>query len=262
MDIYYYNFLSCLHKVISLIFILLLIIKIIIQVNSSSLMNLFSAPVIASVIAFTGTVIVAGISIYNNIKISKENRRLIERTDLIEKRKVVEKKLNEFYIPLRHYLTQSKTLFKIFTKDKPQEFRTLTFLLNPQCEYGKENMIVVLNQNDKALLKTIIDIGSKVETLIHEKIYLIGNDQEFINNYVPSDGYKHIPYDKDLTLINLLISHLVTIRMAFNSEITGQVEKFEGFVFPNEINPKINSKIEELEKILISYELKIVNLIS
>ncbi|MDI5950278.1 hypothetical protein [Flavobacterium yafengii] len=225
-------------------------------------MDLFSAPVIASIITFTGTVIVAKISIQNNRKTSKENKKLIERTDLIEKRKVLEKKLNEFYIPLRYYLAQSKTLFKIFMKDKPNDFRTLTFLLDQECEYGEEKMRVILNQNDKALLKTIIDIGSKIETLIHEKSYLIGSDREFVDNYQPSEGYKHIPYDKDLTLINLLISHLVTIRMAFNCEIKGQVDKFEGFVFPNEINSKINSKIEELENTLISYESKILNLIS
>lgn len=221
---------------------------------------LFTAPIIASFITFAGTIIVAGISIYNNIKINKENKKLIERNDLIEKSKVIEKKLNEFYIPLRHYLSQSKSLFRIFNKNKPAEFRTLTFLLDPQNEYGDEKIKVVLNENDKVLLRNIIDIGSKIETLINEKIYLIGSDQEFVSKYEPSDGYKNIQYDSELSLIDLLISHLLTIRLAFKNEIAGEVEKFKGFVFPNEINPKINIKITELEEKLSNYELKIKTL--
>lgn len=223
---------------------------------------LFTAPVIASFITFMGTIIVAGISIHNNRKTTKENKRLVERTDLIEKSKVVEKRLNEFYIPLRHYLSQSKSLFRIFNKDKPADFRTLTFLLNPQDEYGEEKTKVVLNQNDIALLNNIIDIGGRIETLIHEKIYLIGSDREFVSNYVPTEGYKHIKYDRELSLIDLLISHLLAIRLAFKNEIAGEVDKFEGFVFPNEINSKINNKITELEEILRDYELNIQNLTS
>lgn len=224
-------------------------------------MSSFSTPVIASMIAFLGTITVACISIYNNRKTTKENRKFVERTDLVEKRKEIEKKLNEFYIPLRNYLEQSKTLFKIFMKDKPKDFRTLTYLLNPQQKYGDQKVTVHLNQNDKALLNIIIEIGERIESLIHEKGYLIGDDVEFVGNYQPGEGYKHIKYDNDLNLINLLISHIITIRMAFKEEIKGQVDKFEGFVFPNEINSKINTKIKCLETSILSYENQIQYLI-
>ncbi len=223
--------------------------------------NSFIAPVIASMIAFVGTIIVAGISIYNNRKTTKENKKFVERNDLVEKRKEIEKKLNEFYIPLRNYLEQSKTLFKIFTKDKPKDFRTLTYLLNPQQKYEDKRITVQLNQNDKALLGIIIEIGERIENLIHEKGYLIGDDVEFVGNYQPSEGYKHIKYDNDLNLINLLISHIITIRLAFKEEIKGQVDKFEGFVFPNEINSKINTKIKNMEAIILTYETQIQSLI-
>lgn len=257
-----FGFLHDLYEVISKSELLLVLtIKIIIQIYSSSIMDLSSAPVIASMIAFTGTITVAFISIFNNRKTTNENRRLIVRTDLIEKRKFIELKLNEFYIPLRHNLEQSKTLFKIFMKDKPDNFRTLTYLLNPEQEYGVEKTKVLLNQNDKALLEMIIEIGNRIETLIHEKSYLIGDDTEFVNNYKPSEGYRHVKYDEGLTLISLLISHLVTIRLAFNGKISGQVTKFESYVFPNEINSKVNIKINELEGRVISYESQILQLI-
>lgn len=223
--------------------------------------NSFIAPVIASMIAFVGTIIVASISIYNNRKTTKENKKFVERNDLVEKRKEIEKKLNEFYIPLRNYLEQSKTLFKIFTKDKPKDFRTLTYLLNPQQKYGDQEITVQLNKNDKALLSIIIEIGERIENLIHEKGYLIGDDVEFVESYRPSKNYSHIKYDNDLNLINLLISHIITIRLAFKEEIKGQVDKFEGFVFPNEINSKINTKIKNMEATILTYETQIQSLI-
>ncbi len=256
------NFFSDLYNAISTVeLVMFLTLSVILKIYNSSFMDVFSAPVIASVITFIGTIIVAIISIRNNQKTSRDNRRLVERTDLIEKRNSLEKKLNEFYIPLRHYLEQSKTMFKIFLKGKPEGFRTLTYLLNPQQEYGEKKEKVVLDNNDKALLKTIIGVGSKIEDLINEKGYLIGDDTEFVDKYMPGEGYKHIQYDSDLTLISLLVSHLITIRMASNNEISGQVEKFEGFVFPNEINPRVNTKIQELERKIESYESQILNLI-
>jgi hypothetical protein len=224
-------------------------------------MEVFSAPVIASIITFFGTIFVAGISIRNNKKTSRDNRRLIERSHLIEKRNSLEKKLTEFYIPLRHHLEQSKTMFKMFLKDKPEGFRTLTYLLNPQQEYGEQKEKVLLDKNDNALLQKIIDVGVKIEDLINEKGFLIGSDTEFVDKYMPGEGYQHIFYENDLTLISLLVSHLLTIRMAFNGDITGQVQKFESFVFPNEINSRVNKKIQEFEQNVSTYELQILDLI-
>ncbi|MDM1392197.1 hypothetical protein HX047_01640 [Myroides marinus] len=222
-------------------------------------LNLFITSFIAPTIAFIGTMVVAGISIYHNRKTTKENRKFIERNDLVERKKEIEKKINEFYIPLRSHLEQSKTLFKIFMKDKPNDFRTLTYLLNPAQEYGESKIVVELNENDKSLLEIIINIGEKIENLINEKGWLIGHDIEFVEHYQPSEGYKHINYDKDLNLINLLISHIIAIRLAFKGQIKGQINKFEGFVFPNEINSKITKKIEALKQEIKVLELQIEN---
>ncbi|GEM_PF-4198606 len=224
-------------------------------------MDFFTGPVIASIITFTGTIIVACISINNNRKTTKDNKKLIERTDLIEKRKIVERKLDEFYLPLRHHLEQSKTLFKIFMKDKPKGFRTLTHLLHPKEEYGDEKLTVELSPNDNSLLSMIIEIGKRIENLLLEKSYLIGDDSEFTKVYEPSEDYAHIHYDKGLTLTSLLISHIVTIRLAFEGKLSGQVSKFEGYVFPNEINPTVDKKIAELEDRIREYDSNVLRLI-
>ena len=241
--------------------IIFLVLNIIVKIYYYSIMEVFSAPVIASIITFLGTLLVAGISIRNNKKTSRENRRLVERSHLIEKRNSIEKKLSEFYIPLRHYLEQSKTMFKIFLKDKPEGFRTLTYLLNPQQVYGNQKEKVILDKNDSALLQKIIDVGLKIEDLINNKGFLIGSDTEFVDRYIPGEGYQHIVYENELTLISLLVSHILTIRMAFNGDISGQVQKFESFVFPNEINSRVNKKIQELEQNVSDYELQILDLI-
>lgn len=241
MEMYYYQF----------------AIKIFIHQYGHTIMSAFTAPVIASLIAFAGTIVVAIISIYNNKRTSRDNKRLVERTDLIEKSKIIDQKLNEFYLPLRHYLEHSKTLFKIFLKGKPEGFRTLTYLLDPQQRFGDEKKRIKLNSNDKALLRKIFEIGSSIEKLIHEKSYLIGSDEEFTKKYVPSEAYSHIKHDKELTLISLLLSHIIAIRMAFQGEISGETDKFEGYVFPNEITSKVESKIRELETQLRNFESKI-----
>ncbi|WP_132011901.1 MULTISPECIES: hypothetical protein [unclassified Flavobacterium] len=219
-----------------------------------------SAEVNAALIAFIGTFIVAIISIHQNWLTGKDNKKNLQRIAIIEKRQVIENKLNQFYIPLRHHLEHSKTLFKIFVKDKPQNFRTLTYLLDKNQIYGSNNVQVVLNKNDKSLIKTIIKVGTKIENLIHEKSYLIGDDIEFVQNYTPRTEYAHITYERDMTLLSLLISHLITIRMAFNEDLSGQINKFEGFVFPNEVNVRVNEKINELERKINSYDLEILKL--
>ncbi|MDQ6532112.1 hypothetical protein [Flavobacterium sp. LHD-85] len=220
----------------------------------------YSAEVDAAFIAFVGTFIIALISIHQNWLSNKNNKKNIERISIIDKRQAIENKLNEFYIPLRHHLEHSKTLFKIFAKDKPVNFRTLTYLLDKNQLYGHNNVRVVLNKNDKSLLKTIIKIGRKIEKLIHEKSYLIGDDTEFVQEYIPRAQYSHITYENDMTLLSLLISHLVTIRMAFKEDLSGQINKFNGFVFPNEVNIRVNEKITELENKVNSYNLEILKL--
>tara|TARA_R110001606_G_scaffold398569_1_gene577939 strand:+ start:2565 stop:3281 length:717 start_codon:yes stop_codon:yes gene_type:complete len=199
-----------------------------------------------------GNIITIWANIIQNKKTLKDNNNKIKRADFENEKDSYIKKLNEFYIPLRHYLENSKTLFKIFKKDKPKDFRTLTYLLKPNQKYdGKK---VKLNKNDKALLNRIFNIGSEIENLILKNSYLAGNDLEFISDYKPRDKYAQISYEKNMTLLSLLISHLIVIRMAYEQDLSGQMKKFEGFVFPNEINVRVEEKIKELNRLILDCE--------
>jgi len=137
------------------------------------------AKIIASFVAFTGTMIVAGFTLWNNNKIREDSKKGQKRIGLVNKKLKHQQKLSEFYIPLRHYLENSKTLFKIFMKDKPEKFRTLTYLLDRTKEYGDKPIQVILNNNDNSILSKIFEIGEEIEKLIYNKSYLIGDDEEF-----------------------------------------------------------------------------------
>lgn len=216
--------------------------------------------VVAALIAFIGTLIVALLTLYNNYKIRGDSKKAIKREEINKEISKYEAKLNEFYVPLRQYLENSKTLFKIFVKNKPANFRTLTYLLNQSQTYGTNNTQITLNKNDKSILEQILQIGEKIEALIYEKSYLIGDDKDFVQDYLPREGYSHIPYEQDMSLLSLLVSHIVVIRMAYNNNLLGEVDKFEGFVFPNEINVRVTEQIEKLEKLIENRKLDIAKL--
>lgn len=203
--------------------------------------------IIASFVAFLGTLTVAGFTLWNNHRIREESKKEQTRKRLEEARDIHQIKLSEFYIPLRHYLENSKTLFKIFKKGKPEKFRTLTYLLNPTQKYEGQ-IQVSLDKNDRSILSKIFEIGEKIESLIYTKSYLAGDDEEFVKSYEPREKYKDLPYEKDMTILSLLISHIVVIRLAYDQKLIGNPENFESFVFPNEINVRVDEKIEDLNK--------------
>lgn len=226
----------------------------------SSILLFFSAEVNASIITFIATLIVAAFSIQQNYLTRRDNKNNIKRIELIEKKQIIENKLNEFYIPLRHHLEHSNTLYKILKKDKPNDFKTLIYLLERNSKKSDDVAKFKLNKNDISLIKAILKIGKNIEKLIHEKSYLIGDDNEFVKEYVPRIEFANETYEKNMTLLSLLSSHIVTIRMAFNDDLSGQINKFKGFVFPNEVNIRVNEKIDELENKLNSYESDILKL--
>jgi len=201
--------------------------------------------IISAWVAFLGTLIVSGITIWQNIQIRRDKRQEEKRKRILERKISLERKLNEFYLPLRHHLENSKTLFKIFIKDKPNGFRTLTYLLDKKQLY--DGKTVTLNSSDKAIFEKILEIGEKIENLTYAKSYLAGTDPEFVSNYKPRDKYAQIPYIKDMTILSLLVSHVVVIRLAYNGKLKGgNPETYKTFVFPNEVNIRVQEKIQEL----------------
>lgn len=196
---------------------------------------------------FFATTIIAGLTLYNSFQIRKASQEGEKRKRILEQKLQFEKKLNELYIPFAHYLENSKTLYKIFRKNKPSNFRALNYFLNPKMTYEKGGL--TLSKSDHAIFKKILEIGVKMESLIYEKGYLAGNDEEFVEAYVPREKYSKLPYIKDMSILSLLVSHIVVLRLAYNEELLGaDPEIYLSFVFPNEINVRVKEKIEELGK--------------
>ena len=192
-------------------------------------------------------------------KALNNSKRLMQRDVMKEKKDYNKKKLDEFYYPLTRYLQDSKDLFKIFIQDKPKNFRTLTHLLDPLQSY--ENGIkVTLTTNDKALLKSIFDKGTQIQNLIANKSSII-DDNEFIDEYLPARDYSHITYPIGLNLLGLLTAHLRIIKIAFEGDLTGEVDKYKIYVFPNEINIRVNAKIVKLEQLVKACDLEMARMV-
>ena len=51
-------------------------------------------------------------------------------------------------------------------------------------------------------------------------------------------------------------AHFRIIRMAYNKKLIGETERFKDYVYPRELNTKINEKINKLEKQLKELDLQ------
>lgn len=170
-------------------------------------------------------------SFYMNKRLIKENEKLKKSElqkdfDLKEKeykqriqyfdRNEVYKRLNDFYAPLQLLRRTSAELHKIFKNNK--EFKTL-----PELVSGKE-----FNENDGAILNEILAIGDQCKDIIIKNAGLIDN--------------------KELRDIHLprLLTHYILIKNAHDKKIINQVERFEGYEFPNEIDQILDDKVNKL----------------
>lgn len=151
------------------------------------------------------------------------NNKLLDSKNTEEKRKYIHKQLNEFYGPLQQLRNKSKHLYKIMIQCKPEGFRTLIALLEKNYSFS---------ENDKKLIEEIISIGKETEHLIVTKSGLVDND----------DFRK---------LLGKATAHFIVIRKAYEGAITGDVDKFKDYVFPRELDEKIEKNVEILQQKLM-----------
>ncbi len=185
-------------------------------------------------------------SIYHSYEIKKNKKD--------ERRKEIYNHLNQFYGPLLSYLNVVKALYKLFKSNKPQNFRTLTYLLDPKQNYqtDKGMVKVTLSDVDKNLLEEIIETEKKIEDLILTKCGLVDNER-LLFDYFPDQNITDIEL-KDISIFTLVLSHFRLLRMAYNNEISGDVERFKNFVYPRQFDLEIKQKID-----LLRNELKQLN---
>lgn len=212
-----------------------------------------SNEIIVSVISAMVLLVGIGVDIYlakrNTKELLKNSARQNQFNLLSDDIIILKKKLNEFYYPLRNYLEKSKSIYDVFKKNKPENFRTLTYLLNKEQLYGENNY--ELTVNDKAFLKQIFEVGVEIEKILAEKSSLI-DDVELIEPYSPSEEYigddAEFPYPENKSLLSIAQVHLSFIRLAFDGEIEGNISNLSPYVFPRELNSIIDKKIIELER--------------
>ncbi|MEM6734567.1 MAG: hypothetical protein AAF620_00735 [Bacteroidota bacterium] len=140
-------------------------------------------------------------------------------------RNEIYKKLNNFYGPYIQLRKKSFILYQKFQKkyrEKDPNFSTLKYLLK-----GKD-----FEDNEKALLKEIIDLGRESEKLIHENAGLI-DDDDLRNDLIPKAS-----------------THYLLLRLAYEGSLSGDTENFIDSSFPIEIDAKLEQRKTDLENYL------------
>lgn len=198
-------------------------------------------PLLIAALAFAGHVI-------KGIMEFRQKKEEIKEGRIIDKRKEIGRKLNEFYGPFLQNAKKSTTLYRALTKNK-NDFRLLDYLLDP-------SLFSPLSGNDKILVQEIIDIGTKQRKLIEEKGGLIDDRVlcSFNSNLKVNDQF---PFERrdlhNIGLIPRVNAHYRILELAHNGKISGEITKFEDYRFPRELPQEIERRFNELQ-----HEMKIL----
>lgn len=159
-----------------------------------------------------GTLIVAILSYIYNQKTLRHLRHEDEK-------KEIQRQLNEFYGPYQQRLETSRQLYEKLEIGKPDNFRTLTFFLEGNKFTG----------NDQYLYEEIGKLTTELEELRMEHGGLV--DEPDLQQLLAKAG-----------------AHYRIISLAHDGKLQGDVERFEDYVYPRELNDRLKIKIQELQK--------------
>jgi hypothetical protein len=155
-------------------------------------------------------------AIFTTVLVIRSQNRTIRRNE-------VYKRLNEFYGPLEQYRKRSEELYRRFSsrhKEQNPDFRTLPVLLDTNLD--------TFTENEKVLLKEIIECGRHIERLIFDKAGLIDHP-ELSTIWLPK-----------------LTHHILIFRLAYIGELKGDDENIAKDVFPRGIDAIISKRKQEL----------------
>lgn len=177
------------------------------------------------------------------------SRRTHREGQIKDHKAAIDAALTEFYYPLLGYLNVSQALFKIFFAGKPKDFRTLTYLIEPDQTYSTPagQVRVELSPVDRQVLREILRVGRKIEDLIVTKCGYI-DDRSLLFEYIPDPKFTDIDPEvvRGQGLLAVAVTHLRLIRLAFRGAIQGQAARYKDFIYPRELNKRIYDKIESL----------------
>lgn len=121
--------------------------------------------------------------------------------------------------PLRQLRGISSELYGRFTANRSGDFRTLIVLLKGEKFEG----------NDKILIEQILEVSEKIDDLILKNSGLV--DDPELNR-----------------LLYRASTHFRILRLAYHGNLVGDVERFEDYVFPRELDKKIEEQIKRLKR--------------
>jgi hypothetical protein len=197
-------------------------------------------PIIVAIISASVAIVTLIVtSIYRYQEINERKRT--ERISFLNER------LNNFYGPLLSNLNVVKALYHIFRSDKPEGFRTLNYLLDPDQNYAtsKGKVKVILSKTDITLLEEIIEVERKIEELIITQSGMV-NDDNLMFEYIPNPKKTDIK-NPGTSLMALEIAHFRLLRMAYDGNFRGETNRFKDFVYPREFDEEIKKQINLLQ---------------
>ncbi|NRQ17681.1 hypothetical protein [Ensifer sesbaniae] len=134
--------------------------------------------------------------------------------------KEIQERLNSFYGPFKIRSVENKLIANEFRqKQGGSDFRTLIALLDPQWKTSLSNA-------DQNLLKKMIDNGVTLRGLIQEK-----------------SGHVYGPL---MPRLAEAATHFTMLEMAYNDQLDNTPPRFSTYVYPRELDEKIDEEIEYL----------------
>jgi len=134
--------------------------------------------------------------------------------------KEIQERLNSFYGPFKIRSVENKLIANEFRqKQGGSEFRTLLALLDPQWKKSLSNA-------DQSLLKKMIENGAILRGFIQEK-----------------SGHVYGPLIPKLAEA---ATHFTMLEMAYNDQLDNTPDRFSAYVYPRELDERIDDEIRYL----------------
>ena len=206
-----------------------------------------SAAVISASVVVVSSIVTLAMQAYNNRKTNEYNLRILAEKKTEEQRKDIYKRLNEFYGPFQQYLNKSLELYRIFSANKPDGFRSLTYFLDREQQYAGYGK-VTLTKNEEAIFAEIISIGEKLEEIIVTKAGLVDDPilrQDFTEE---ASGQESTGISGSNGMLAFLGTHLLVMRLAYKGELQGDTQTYSKYVFPRGLPNVVENNITRLNK--------------
>jgi hypothetical protein len=193
--------------------------------------------------------IIAAISlafnVWNNIRELNYKKKVLQEDRIVDKRKEIGKKLNEFYGPFLQNAKKSTTVYRALTKNR-KDFRLLDYLLDNSKDKGEK-----IDPNDNILINEIVEIGKQQQDLIKEKAGLI-DDPVLSNYYIDVKAKTDLEIQRrDLQNIGLIPranAHYRILELAHEHKLSGDAQRYEDYRFPRDLVPELERRISELQQ--------------